>query len=145
MSRLENQGKLPSQSEVNTKQNVSAMTLRNEKEIDMTSPKVNRRVGPGLRQESETNDPNAIDRTEIVPDRTKASNPTDAQNNKIDRSVTQGLRQEEAEKEIAIKTPEDNKRQPEILKIPPPFPQRYAMNKKDKVESEIFNFLARYN
>ncbi|KAL0394796.1 UNVERIFIED_CONTAM: hypothetical protein Slati_4445800 [Sesamum latifolium] len=114
VSRLESQGKLPSQTIINPKQNVSAITLCSEKELQFE---------------------NSTRRGHVQQDRTE--------NSVVRGHIEQGKTGEELENspKQAEKSNQVGEEHPKVFVPKPPFPERFAKSKKEEEEKDILETL----
>ncbi|KAL0406553.1 UNVERIFIED_CONTAM: hypothetical protein Slati_3969200 [Sesamum latifolium] len=114
VSRLESQGKLPSQTIINPKQNVSAITLCSEKELQF---KNSTRRGHALQNRTE----NSVVRGH-------------AEQGKIGEELENSPKQAEKSNQIG-------EEHPKVFVPKPPFPERFFKSKKEKEEKDILETL----
>ncbi|KAL0285516.1 UNVERIFIED_CONTAM: hypothetical protein Sradi_7172500 [Sesamum radiatum] len=114
VSRLESQGKLPSQTVINPKQNVSAIILCSEKELQFEN---STRRGHTRQNRTEKS---------VVPGQTKQG------------KTGEELENSPKEVENSNQVGEEH---PKVFVPKPPFPERFAKSKKEEEEKEILETL----
>jgi hypothetical protein len=158
MNRTDNnQGRLPSQSEKNPQENVSSIILRNGREIPDTVETRNQPRGSNLSEHepdthlpddkpnsaaddnNKTADPGAVEQTRDP--RANMEQPRHSRGKEIPQATSSKKNSDKEYDEHGNYKGKIIKMFGERVVIPPPFPQRFAQQKKEDKEKEIFNIL----